>query len=572
MARIRLLDEEVINKIAAGEVVDRPAAVVRELIENSLDSGAKRIEVSVRGGGTREIRVTDDGGGMERDDLILAFDRHSTSKLEKFSDLERISSMGFRGEALPSIAGVSLVRVTTRPEGALAASRIEIRGGAIREVTEAGAPPGTEVEVRRLFFNTPARRKFLKSSRTELARISEEVISHALANPAVAFTFEREGERAFTLPSAAGLKERIEDLWGEEAAGQLRLIRAVTEGVAVEGWIVEPGSTGRLRKGLTLVVNRRPIRDRLLTSALVEGYGDRLAKGGVLSGVIAIELEGKSVDVNIHPAKREVRFSRPDLIRKLIVRAVSEGLLPDDLKKTFYQPAPGSSLSAVAESAGLSPAAGEEEELELFAQAPGTEPGTDQPRPAGPSLYALIGQTGNRYLVVESPRGVSLIDQHAAHERVLYERFQEAFSSARIEIQPLLTPVNIDLSPDRAARLAEEIELLAGMGIEIEAFGNDSFIIRALPSILFDWNREELVLELISRLEEGRKGVDPREEVIIRLSCLAAVKARQRLGAVELGRLVEELLACREPDRCPHGRPTMITLGWEELEKRFGRR
>lgn len=567
MARIKLLPEEVINKIAAGEVVDRPAAVVRELIENSLDAGAKRIEISVRGAGTREIRVTDDGCGMERDDLLLAFDRHSTSKLEKFSDLERISSMGFRGEALPSIAGVSQVRVTTRPEGALAASRIEIKGGAVRQVTEAGAPPGTEVEVKNLFFNTPARRKFLKSARTELARISEEVIAHALANPGVAFYFEREGERVFTLPAAADLKERIEDLWGEEAAGRLRPVRGVTGEAAVEGWIVEPAVAGRLRKGLTLVVNRRPIRDRMLAAAVAEGYGNRLAGGGVPGGVIAVSLEGKAVDVNIHPAKREVRFSRPDPIRRLIVQAVSEGLNRRG-EEPFYRPAAGSTPGGVMEAVGTLSLP--QDEPELFTA--DIASGKSVPESAGPALYALIGQAGNRYLVVETPRGVSLVDQHAAHERVLYERFREAFSSARIEVQPLLTPVNIDLSPGRAARLAEEIELLAGLGIEIEAFGNDSFIIRALPSILFDWNREELVLELISRLEEGRRAQDPREEVIIRLSCLAAVKARQRLGTVELGKLVEELLACREPDRCPHGRPTMITLDWAELEKRFGRR
>ncbi len=570
MARIKLLPEEVINKIAAGEVVDRPASVVRELIENSLDAGATRIEVAVRGGGTREIRVIDDGCGMERDDLLLAFDRHSTSKLEKFSDLERIVSMGFRGEALPSIAGVSEVRVTTRPAEALSATRIEIRGGAIREVTEAGAPAGTEVEVKRLFFNTPARRKFLKTPRTETARITEEVISHGLANPAVAFSFQLDGEKVFTLPAVAGLRERIADLWGEEAAGKLIPVRGTEAGARLAGWVVDPDAAGLFRKGLTLVVNRRPIRDRMLAGAVREGYGHRLAGGGVPAGVIAIEVGAGEVDVNIHPAKREVRFSRPDLIRRLTVRAVEEGLNRRG-GEPFYRPAAGSTPGGVMEAAGTLPLP--QDELELFpaGRSPGGPEG-EETVPAGRSLHALIGQAGNRYLLVESPRGVSLIDQHAAHERVLYERFREALSSARIEIQPLLTPVNLDLTPSRAARLEKEIAGLGELGIEIEPFGNDSFIIRALPAILFDWNREELVLELITRLEEGRPAADPREEIIIRLACLAAVKARQRLGTVELGRLVEELLACREPDRCPHGRPTMITLSWEELEKRFGRR
>lgn len=571
MGRIRLLPEEVINKIAAGEVVDRPAAVVRELVENSLDAGSKRIDISVRGAGTREIRVADDGRGMERDDLILAFDRHSTSKLEKFADLDRISSMGFRGEALPSIAGVSRVRVTTRPPGALAASRIEIRGGAIRDVTEAGAPEGTEVEVRSLFYNTPARRKFLKTPRTELARITEEVTSHALANPGVAFSFRRDGEEVFALPAAAGLGERIGDLWGAEAAGALFPVRAADGELGVGGWLVKPDSAGRFRKGLTLIVNRRPIRDRMLAAAIGEGYGPRLSRGARPSGVIALELAGGSVDVNIHPAKREVRFSRPDRVRRLVSRAVEEGLRSLSGAGRFYPPPPPSSPGRVRE-AGVSPAA-EPVELELFggeAASPGPDPAG--PEPSGPSLYALVGQAGNRYLVVESPRGVSLIDQHAAHERVLYERFRAALARDRVEVQPLLTPVNLELGPSRAARLAERTGLLAELGIEIEPFGGDSFIIRALPAILFDWNREELVLELISRLEEGGETSDPREEIIIRLACLAAVKARRRLETPQLGRLVEELLACREPDCCPHGRPTMITLGWEELEKRFGRK
>ncbi len=570
MPRIRLLPEEVINKIAAGEVVDRPAAVVRELIENSLDAGAGRIEVAVRGGGTREIRVTDDGCGMERDDLILAFDRHSTSKLEKFSDLERISSMGFRGEALPSIAAVAEVRVTTRPPEALSAARIEIRGGAIRQVAEAGAPAGTEVEVKRLFFNTPARRKFLKSPRTEMARITEEVVSHALANPSVAFSFERDGEKVFSLPAVEGLKERLDDLWGREASGRLVAVGAGEGEVRIEGWIVEPSAAGLLRKGLTLIVNRRPIRDRLLFSAIREGYAHRLARGSFPAGVIALKISGNSVDVNIHPAKREVRFSRPDLVRGLMARAVAEGL-SRQAGEAFYRPAAGStppgSMAGVGEpSAPLPVSPGE---LELFFAGSGPA----ESGPAGPSsLHALIGQAGNRYLVVESPRGVSLIDQHAAHERVLYERFRAALPEGRIEVQPLLVPVNVELSPSRAARLAERIEVFGRLGIEIEPFGSDSFIIRALPAILFDWNREELVLELISQLEGGRLPSDPREEIIIRLSCLAAVKARQRLDPGQLEKLVEELLACREPDRCPHGRPTMITFSWEELEKRCGRR
>lgn len=376
MPRIKLLPEEVVNKIAAGEVVDRPAAVVRELLENSLDAGATRIEVAVSGGGTRRIRVVDDGGGMERDDLILAFDRHSTSKLERFSDLERISSMGFRGEALPSIAAVSEVRVTTRPGGTLSATRIEIRAGTIRQVTEAGAPEGTEVEVKRLFFNTPARRKFLKTPRTEMARITEEVAAHALANPSIAFSFERDGEKVFILPSASGLKERLADLWGEQAVERLVPVSAAGEEVKIEGWILEPSAAGLLRKGLTLIVNRRPVRDRMLHGAVREGYGHRLARGSHPAGVIVLEISGRAVDVNIHPAKREVRFSRPDLIRALTARAVLEGLSRRG-RKPFYRPAAGST-AGVGEPPGAAPP---------VSGGPGTIPRRERPRRRGPGEF-----------------------------------------------------------------------------------------------------------------------------------------------------------------------------------------
>ncbi|MFH1038916.1 MAG: DNA mismatch repair endonuclease MutL [PVC group bacterium] len=572
MSRIRLLPEAVVNKIAAGEVVERPASVVRELIENSLDAGAKNIGVAVRGAGRREIRVEDDGCGMERDDLILAFERHSTSKLRNFPDLETLSTLGFRGEALPSIAGVSEVRLTSRPADSLAAIRIHIIAGSIRDVSEAGAPPGTVIEVRRLFFNTPARLKFLKTPRTELGHITAEVVAHALASPGVAFSFEREGEKVFTLPAVETLQDRLGDLWGSDSARRLLPLRENEGDIAVSGFIVSPGQAAAVRHGLSLFINRRPVQDRMIAQAVLEGYGVRLPGRRFPSGVISIDLAGTGVDVNIHPAKREVRFSRPDRVRRLVVRAVAGALKSSFPASSASASGSGRPVGGVGErAAAYAPG---QEEMNLGQKwSGGPLPGGETEPAAGPGLYRVLGQAGNRYVLAQTPEGVVIIDQHAAHERVVYERFREAFRKDRIEVQPLLAPINVDLTPTRAALLAERIPLFKDLGIEIEPFGRDSFIITALPAILSSWNREELVLDVISRLDEQKGGpADPREEIIIRLSCLAAVKARERLEPVELSRLVEELYACAEPGHCPHGRPTMLIHAWEDLEKRFGRR
>jgi DNA mismatch repair protein MutL len=571
MSRIRLLPEALVNKIAAGEVVERPASVVKELIENALDAGATTIRVVVRGGGRREIRVEDDGCGMERDDLLLAFERHSTSKLKDFPDLEDLSTLGFRGEALPSIAGVSDIRITSRPVDTLSATRIHISGGTIREVAEVGAPAGTVVEVRRLFFNTPARLKFLKTPRTEMGHITAEVIAHALAYPGVAFRFERDREVVFDLPAASTLRERLGDIWGNDPAGGMVPIEEAGGGCMVRGFIVHPDQVRTIRKGLSLFVNRRPVRDRIVFSAVLEGYGPRLSGRRYPAGVILIDLAGRGVDVNIHPAKREVRFANPEFIRRLVVRAVGNALKSEESARSFYGGGDRFPVQGVGE-AGPS-AFNDMAQQEMVLPLPVTAERSPEGEAATSSGYRILGQAGNRYLLVQAPEGVIIIDQHAAHERVIYERFLGGFKKEKIELQPLLAPINLDLDPPRSARLREQIPLLREMGIDIEPFGSDSFIITALPAIITGWRREELVLDMLAELEEpGRRPGDPREEIIIRMACLAAVKARERLAPIEMSRLVEELFACEDPAHCPHGRPTMLTYRWDDLERRFGRR
>ncbi len=573
MARVKILPEAVVNKIAAGEVVERPASVVRELMENSLDAGAKNIGVEVRGGGRKLIRVEDDGSGMERDDLLLAFERHSTSKLKNFSDLEQLSTLGFRGEALPSIAGVSEVRLTTRPAGALSGIRIHIIAGSIRDVSAAGAPAGTVIEVRRLFFNTPARLKFLKSPRTEMGHITAEVIAHALANPQVAFRFVREGEEVFFLPAVDTLRSRLGDLWGHDTVDRLIPLQASEDGIVVRGLIVSPGRAATVSKGLSLFINNRPIQDRMIASAVREGYGVRLPGRGYPAGVISIDLAGTGVDVNIHPAKKEVRFTRPDRVRRLVIRAVTDALKKAAPVRVSSAPGEGRPAGGVGEPAGPT-YPGEQKEIDLSpAGAVAGLPEGERHAAGVAGPCRILGQAGNRYLLVETPEGVAIIDQHAAHERVVYERFRKAFRQERIKVQSLLAPIAVDLSPEQAALLEENIPLFKELGIEIEPFGGDSFIITALPSILSEGDREELILDAICRLDEKGEGpADPREKIIIRMACQAAVKAHDRLEPVELSRLVEELYACAEPGHCPHGRPTMVSHTWEDLGKRFGRR
>lgn len=581
MNRIKLLPEAVVNKIAAGEVVERPASVVKELLENSIDSGATSIRVIIRGSGRKEIRVEDNGCGMDRDDLILAFERHSTSKLRDFPDLEEITTLGFRGEALPSIAGVSDLVITSRPESRTGAIRLHIFGGIIKDLSEVGAPKGTVVEVKRLFYNTPARKKFLKTDRTELAHITARILEYALANPEIAFYYEKDNEVLFDLPKSASLKERLEDIWGAEKVESLIPIQGREgDAVSVEGFIAPLDLSAVFRKGIYFFINRRPVQDRVLFGAVMEGYGPQLGGRQYITGVIFIKISGRVLDVNIHPTKREVRFSHPQSVRELVAQSIRSALKRSSRERLVYPVASPERGDEVKEykktppyafpptSAGLKNLPSLNLERPLLERKVGEE--TESLAESPPRV---LGQTAKRYVLVESSAGLLIIDQHAAHERIIFERFRRELLNNKMEMQTLLTPINLDLDPQKAALLLRHIQVLRELGIEIEQFGNDSFIITSVPAILSAWNREELVLQILVELDNDKaKPTDPREDIIVRMSCLAAVKARSSLASIELSRLVKDLFDCEDPYHCPHGRPTIIINSWNELERRFGRK
>jgi DNA mismatch repair protein MutL len=567
MSRIHILPEGVINKIAAGEVVERPAAAIKELIENALDARASSITVIVKGHGLSLIRVDDDGEGMERDDALLAFERHSTSKLKDFSDLEGIATLGFRGEALPSIAAVSDLILTTRARDALCATRVHISAGKIRDVGELGAPFGTAIEVRRLFYNTPARRKFLKSPPTEMGHIVQAVASLALAHPSVHFRLIREGETALDAPPAKDLRERIAEVWGRDLSERLIPVEGADAGIAVSGFVCPPELCATRRQGLAIFVNSRPISSRMIVSAAAEGYGPLLPTRAYPVGVLSLSLEPGRVDVNIHPAKREVRFGNPALVRRLVVAAVRKALAGSRLPAQPYPP-----LSFVPSSAVHEPPPAET--MRIPARPP-TPASAVQGELAPFSMPArrILGQAHGVYVVAEGREGLLIVDQHAAHERILFEEFMDAFGKGGVEVQPLLTPLQVDLGPREAALLEEKLKDLHNLGVEVEPFGGSSYIVTALPALLAQKDKERLVLEVLGDIEDWEKEPgDPREKIIIRLACTWAVKAKSFLEERNLPVLLERLFRCRTPAVCPHGRPTVISFSWEEMERRFGRR
>lgn len=616
MNRIRLLSEQVANQIAAGEVVERPASVVKELVENSLDARATRVTVEIQAGGRSLIRVIDDGVGMSRDDALLCLERHATSKIREAEDLSSIGTMGFRGEALPSIASVSRFTLVTReretdaPEG----TQVVVNGGKIAGVTAAGSAPGTRIEIRQLFFNLPARRKFLRSEETEAAHIQHYLTLAALAFPEVAFEFLKDGRAIWQLPAVkaanrmAALRERYRAL----AGGGETLLEVEQEGalpgweedggpaaetagkrIAVWGLMGGPGVARSTREEQHLFVNRRPVENRGLNFALLEGYHTALMKGRFPVCCLFIEIDPAAVDVNIHPAKREVKFHNERAVRQFIGQAVRETLLrlqpaaapPPSLK---LEPPPASPASAPAPR--LEPA-----DLPEFPRlskpvaqwpvaAPPPAPVVSTPPPApGPAPSAspllqvplrLAGVIGRLYVVLESDRGLVLLDQHAAHERILFEQMLRRLESGPAPSQRLLLAETVEVNPRDAQFLREQLPALSRLGVGLSEFGERTFLLDSLPPFVKASHPRQFVLELVDELKAAGQGVNTLrlgEQVVAKTVCRHAVKANDPLGGAELERLVEDLRHCAMPYTCPHGRPTMIEMSFRELEKKFGR-
>jgi DNA mismatch repair protein MutL len=682
MNRIKLLSEQVANQIAAGEVVERPASVVKELVENSFDADAKKITVEIGAGGRSLIRVTDDGFGMSRDDALLCLERHATSKILRAEDLASIATMGFRGEAVPSIASVSRFTLTTReresasPEG----TQIIINGGTIAGVKAAGSAPGTSVEVRQLFFNLPARRKFLRTEETEAAHIQHYLTLAALAFPEVAFTFVKDGRNVWQLPAVKSgvatssrieaLRERLRALLGDEKLLPVNFSASLDENVRPEeaeisfetalpekseirnpkseigiwGLIGSPGVSRATRESQFIFVNRRPVENRGINYALIEGYHNSLMKGRFPVCCLLLEVDPATVDVNIHPAKREVKFHREFEIRKFVAQAIKETLLafhtePPELKRWGEHPRePLEKRSLTSELPGseatsfqpirvpeistpalpnfpekLKPVPTVPAQISSAAQTP-LKIGFSPPSPsaASPVMSAveaqsaigsrqsqidpnpqsairnlqlqtpllnvplrLVGVVGKLYVLLESDRGLVLLDQHAAHERILYEQMLNRIESGGVApSQKLLLPETIELPPRDAQFLREQLAALTRLGVGLGEFGERTFLLDALPPFVKVGDARRFVIDLVDELKAAGRTVNLArlgEHTIAKTVCRHAVKANDPLAGKELENLVEDLRRCAMPYTCPHGRPTLIEMNYRELEKKFGR-
>lgn len=674
MNRIRLLPEQVANQIAAGEVIERPVSIVKELVENSLDAQATRITVEIQAGGRSLVRVTDDGTGMSRDDALLCLERHATSKIQRAEDLSAIATMGFRGEALPSIASVSRFTLTTReregdsPEG----TQIIVNGGKISDVKAAGSATGTSVEVRQLFFNLPARRKFMRTEETEAAHTQHYLTLAALAYPQVAFTFVKDGRTVWQLPAQksgdeitgrlAGVRERLRALMGIATLIEVDFSVEMVEPVSVDesesfenalapgeesskfqvpssrlrvwGLTGAPGVSRATREDQYVFVNRRPVENRGLNFALLEGYHTALMKGRYPVCCLFLEINPAAVDVNIHPAKREVKFHREGDVRRAVAQAVKEALLkfhagaaetgniqqstPNVQRPTATAALPATvSPKAEAESDALElpnfgssaltrPAIAstksEQPPLKMgFAPARSSPPPTTtgastdpadrqalppsavDPRPSTPPgatpllsvPLRLVGVIGRLYAVLESDRGLVLLDQHAAHERILFEQMLERLErKEQAPSQKLLLPETIELSPRDATFLRGQLAELTRLGVGLSEFGERTFLLDALPPFVKVGDSRRFALDLVDELKATGQDVNSArlgEHVVVKTVCRHAVKANDPLAGRELENLVEDLRHCAMPYTCPHGRPTLIEMNYRELERKFGR-
>jgi DNA mismatch repair protein MutL len=658
MNRIRLLSELVANQIAAGEVVERPASVVKELVENALDAGASRITVEIQAGGRSLIRVTDDGSGMSRDDALLCLERHATSKIQRAEDLASIATLGFRGEALPSIASVSRFTLTTceRDSGSPEGAQVIVHGGKILEVKSAGHAAGTSVEARQLFYNLPARRKFLRSEETERAHIQHYLTLAALAFPGVGFTFLQDQRVVWQLPPLksddlsasrlAALQERLRALLG----GEVKLLSvdftsdidsgeefdefreappaSGTHGstLRIWGFIGAPGVSRATRQDQHLFVNRRPVENRALNYALLEGYHTALMKGRYPVCCLLLELDPAEVDVNIHPAKREVKFRREKAVRREVAEAVRRTLLAfHSATAATAIRGPGLSSKAKHESGTeVSPArqnpsektavVPETKDLPHFLPPPvqpvsHTPPAASRAAPASPTAtlipalptvsrsairvlqsnpspvstaavpllkvpLRLVGVIGRLYVVLESDRGLVLMDQHAAHERILYEQMLRRLEHGDAPSQRLLLPETVELPPRDGQFLREHLAVLGRLGVGLSEFGDRTFLLDALPPFVKVADSRRFVLELIDELVAAGQEVNAfrlGEQTVAKTVCRHAVKANDPLAGPELDSLLNDLRACAMPYTCPHGRPTLIEMNYRELEKKFGR-
>ena len=581
---IRILSPDVASQIAAGEVVERPASVVKELIENALDAGARRVTVTVEAAGRRLIEVADDGSGIPADELALAVVRHATSKVRDTADLFSISTLGFRGEALASIGSVSRLTITSRQGGADAGTQLKVTGGQAGEVRLVGAPQGTLARVEELFYNVPARLKFLKSDATERRQIDTLVTRYALAFPLVHFQLRQDDRLALQTSGDGDRRATLAALYGVDAARQMLEVLAEDDGVSITGFISPVSFTRSNRKDILFFVNRRPVQDAALTTALVQAYHTLVMVGRYPMGMLFLELSPEMVDVNVHPTKAEVRFRDASRLFSAVQRAVRRALLAHlpvpELRPADPFPAYDGTMPAEGDRMDFGLASVSPSIPYPLSPSPYSSSTSISPRPLPTSLtplLRLVGQVASTYLVAEGPDGLYLIDQHAAHERVLFERMLAQHNTRNdrpLPAQALLQPVAVDLPPASARLLGEQLPLLASLGFQVEPFGATTFLVRTIPALLAGLDATEALRVLVEDFEEDETPLQAQAEarLIARVCKRAAVKAGRALAPQEQQALLDDLQACRSPRTCPHGRPTMIHLSVDLLERQFGRR
>ena len=599
MGVIAVLPESVSSKIAAGEVIERPASVVKELVENAVDAQADRIEVQLEDGGKKLIRVVDNGVGMAPEDLEVAFVSHATSKLKTGKDLFAISTMGFRGEALWSIAAIAQARIVSRLRGEQAGAETEARGGAIGSVRECGAAEGTVIEVRNLFFNTPVRRKFLRTNTTEMSHVTETITRVALSSPGVHFTLTHNGKRVLNLPACDKLRDRAALFFGREIADALLEVELRDERLSVAGLVGPPVHARSNTKAQYTFINQRYVRDSAIFHAISQAYQGLLPAKRYPVLFLFLEMDPGDVDVNVHPTKIEVRFRHSHQVHSQVLAAVTQALRQADLVRSVQMPD-----AASAGSSFPPPTAPKHERREAIKQSltefferqsrGGQQQKaftfdrsipTQQPSPPSQRSESFAAQPLERprafiqlhgsYIVEEADDGIRVIDQHALHERLLFDELKEKRQTQSLVKQPLLVPQMIELSPAEFFKVMSLKDDLASLGIDIEEFGRSSVVVRAVPQQLSDCDPVELVKDVLAELEQeeaGQAGDSPADVILKVMACKAAVKAGQRLSPQEISALLDKRDAEERTSTCPHGRPSTLMFSLPELEKQFGRR
>ena len=574
---IRVLPPDVAARIAAGEVIERPASVVKELVENSLDAGASAIEIEVRHGGLASIRVTDDGCGIPPDETALAFERHATSKLRSVDDLASIGTLGFRGEALASIAAAASVRLVTRTQDSDAATEVEVESGHVARQRPASAAPGTSIEVDALFSTIPARLKFIKSAAAETARVRQTVDHLAMANPGIRFTLKTDGKAQLSTSGNGSLRDVAAAVHGGELSEAMIEVASSVGSYPVRGLTSAPEHSRANRTGLSVFVNNRWVQNRTIGVAIEESYRGLLMEGRFPIAIVFVDIPSAEVDVNVHPNKREVRLVRDGDAFSSAHRAVREALLGAfpvaEAQGLIAEAAPVPALPA---SPGFFLTLPAEQE----ARAPLPEPGptASDETPAQPALrpsplsgLRMLGQISNTYIVAEGSDGMYLIDQHAAHESVLYYRLLRQWEGNDPDVQPMLEPLPVDLTPEQLEAVSGARGVLERYGLVLEPFGDGAWLVRAIPAMARRVNVAKLLSEALDGFRTGSEGTDTHLAVAASIACHSAVRAGQTLDPQEMNALGDALASESNPQYCPHGRPVIVRVSTGSLEKQFGR-